>query len=275
MTTFNSPFGRYRFLRLPLGLICAQVIFQRKVDETFGDLPCVTAIADDIVVYSYNSDFSDHDENLHAFLQSAHETGLCFNLDEYKFRCTRIHFFGHIIGAEGLQPDPRKISSILSMDPSTSLANLQTFLGMVQFLSRFIPDLASIAANLWVLTKKTSEFVWSPEHQSAVDHIKKAITAPTSLQYFNGTQPVTIQVDSPWRGLGAVLLQTNGPVEFASKLLTATESRYSNIEREILAVLFGLEKFHYYAYGRPVVVESDHKLSLKSICQVHHTASLG
>ena len=200
MTTFNSPFGRYIFLRLPLGLICAQVIFQRKVDETFGDLPCVTAIADDIVVYSYNSDFSDHDENLHAFLQSAHETGLCFNLDECKFRCTRIHFFGHIIGAEGLQPDPRKISSILSMDPSTSLANLQTFLGMVQFLSRFIPDLASIAANLWVLTKKTSEFVWSPEHQSAVDHIKKAITAPTSLQYFNGTQPVTIQVDSPLEG---------------------------------------------------------------------------
>ena len=83
---------------------------------------------------------------------------------------------------------------------STSLANLQTFLGMVQFLSRFIPDLASIAANLWVLTKKTSEFVWSPEHQSAVDHIKKAITAPTSLQYFDGTQPVTIQVDSHLEG---------------------------------------------------------------------------
>ena len=275
MTTFNSPFGRYRFLRLPLGLICAQVIFQRKVDETFGDLPCVTAIADDIVVYSYNSDFSDHDENLHAFLQSAHETGLRFNLDECKFRCTRIPFFGHTIGAEGLQPDPRKISSILSMDLSTSLANLQTFLGMVQFLSRFIPDLASMAANLWVLTKKTREFVWSPEHQSALDCIKKAIMAPASLQYFDSTQPVTIQVDTSHRGLGAVLPQANGPVEFASKLLTATESRYSNIEREILAVLFGLEKFHYYAYGRPVVVESDHKLSLKSICQVHHPASLG
>ena len=79
LTTFNSPFGRYRFLRLPFGLICAQVKFQRKVDETFGDLPCVTAIADDIVVYSYNSDFSDHDGNLHAFLQRAHETGLRFN----------------------------------------------------------------------------------------------------------------------------------------------------------------------------------------------------
>ena len=154
LTTFNSPFGKYRFLRLPFGLICAQDIFQRKVDETFGDLPCVTGILDDIVVYGYNSDFSDHDENLPAVLQRAHETGLRFNLDKWKFRCTPILFFGHIIGAEGLQPDPRKIGSILSMDPSTSLADLQTFLGMVQFLSSFIPDLASIAANLWALTKK-------------------------------------------------------------------------------------------------------------------------
>ena len=201
-------------------------------------------------------------------LQRARETGLRFNLDKCKFRCTRIPFFGHIIGAEGLQPDPRKIDSIQSMDPSTSLADLQTFLGMVQFLSRFVPNLASIAASLWALTKKTSEFVWCPEHQSAVDRIKAAIAAPTSLQYFDSTQPVTIQVDASQRGLGAVLLQANGPVEFASKLLTATESHYSNIEREMLAVLFGLEKFHYYAYGRHVVVESDHK-PLEAIFKKH------
>jgi len=154
------------------------------------------------------------------------------------------------------------------MDPSTSLADLQTFLGMVQFLSRFIPNLPSVAASLWALTKKTSEFIWSPEHQSAADRIKKAIVTPTSLQYFDSTQPVTIQVDASERGLGAVLLQAYGSVEFASKLLTSTESRYSNIEMEMLAVLFGLEKFHYYAYGRPVVLESDHK-SLEAIFRKH------
>ena len=92
--------------------------------------------------------------------------------------------------------------------------------------------------------------------------------APTSLQYFDSTQPLTIQVDASQRGLGAVLRQANGPVEFASKLWTAAESRYSNIEREILAVLFGLEKFHCYAYDRPVVVESDHK-PLEAIFKKH------
>ena len=83
------------------------------------------------------------------------------------------------------------------MDPSTSLASLQTFLGMVQFLSRFIPNLASTAPHLWILTKKTSEFVWSPEHRSTVDRIKTMSTTPTSLNYFDNTQPVTIQVDAP------------------------------------------------------------------------------
>ena len=257
-TTFNPPFGRYRFLRLPFGIICAQGMFQRKVDETFGDLPGVTGIADDNVVYGY--DDRDHDKNLCTVLQRARETGLRFNLAKHKFKCACIPFFGHIIGADGLQPDPRKIESILSMDPSNSLAILQTFLRMVQFLSRFIPNLASTAARLWSLTKKTNDFVWSHGHQSAVDHIKKAITTPTSLQYFDSTQLVTIQVDASQRGPdGAVLSQADGPVDFASKLLSEVENRYCNIEREMLAFLFGLEKFHYYAYGRPVVVESDHK----------------
>ena len=104
----------------------------RKADETFGDLPSVTRIADNIVVYGY--DDRDHGKNLRAVLQHARETGLCFNLD--KFKCARIPFIGHVIGADGLQPDPPKIESKLSMDPLTSLASLQTFLGMVQFLSR-------------------------------------------------------------------------------------------------------------------------------------------
>ena len=155
-------------MRLPFGLICAQDVFKSKVDETFGDSAGVTGIADDIVVHGYNSDFSDHDENLPAVLQHARETGLRINLDKCKFRCTRISFFGHIVGAEGLQPDPRKIDSILSMDPSSTLTDLQTFLGMVQFLSRFIPNMAPAAADFWGLTKKTSEFIWGPEHQSAV-----------------------------------------------------------------------------------------------------------
>ena len=120
---------KIQIFTLPFGLICAQDIFQRKVDETFGDLPCVTGIADDIVVYGYNSDFSDHDENLRAVLQHAHETDPRFNLGKCKFRCTQIHFFGHIIGVAGLQPDPRKVGSILSIDPQPAVQIYKRSLG--------------------------------------------------------------------------------------------------------------------------------------------------
>lgn len=269
-TTFNSPHGRYRFLRLPFGLICAQDIFQKKVDEAFGDLPGVTGIADDIVIYG--RDQSEHDANLRAVMERARETGLRFNPDKCKIRCTEIPFFGNIISDCGLRPDPQKTKAITNMDPSASPADLQTFLGMVQFLSRFVPNLASLSANLWDLTKKSSDFQWGPEHQSAVDKIKKAVTSTSSLQYFDSTKPVTIQVDASMRGLGATLFQDKGPIEYRSKLLTATETRYSNIEREMLAIVHGLEKFHYYAYGRHVIVETDHK-PLEAIFRKHLSSS--
>ncbi|XP_048587408.1 uncharacterized protein K02A2.6-like [Nematostella vectensis] len=242
-TTFNSPHGRYRFCRLPFGLICAQDVFQRKVDETFGDLPGVTGIADDIIIYGKTR--AEHDSNLKAVMQRAHETGIRFNPDKCKIACTELSFFGHVISSSGLKVDPKKIEAIINMDPSTSLTDLQTFLGMVQFLSRFIPNLSSVSAVLWDLTKSSS-----------------------SLQYFDGRKPVTIQVDASSRGLGATLLQEKGPVEYRSKLLTETEQRYSNIEREMLAVVHGLEKFHYYVYGRHVTVQSDHK-PLEAIFKKH------
>lgn len=118
-------------------MICAQDIFQKKVDETFGDLPGVTGIADDIIVYGYKEDHSNHDANLRAVMERTRETGIRFNADTCKcmIRCTEIPFFGHIISASGLRPDPQKKEAIEKMDPSGSLADLQSFLGMTQFLS--------------------------------------------------------------------------------------------------------------------------------------------
>ena len=274
-TTFNSPHGRYRFLRLPFSLICAQDIFQKKVDETFGNLPGVTGIADDIVIYG--CDLVDHDTNLKAVMECARETGLRFKADKCKIRCTEIPFFGHIISSNGLRPDPQNVEGISNMDPSTNLADLQTFLGMTQFLSRYLPNLAAHSAILWDLNKRSSEFQWQPQHQLAVDKIKKAITSAGSLQYFDSTKPVTIQVDASSRGLGATLIQDKGPIEYRSKLLTETESHYSDIEREMLPVVHGLEKFHYYVYGRRITVETDHKpleaiFKVKTLQQLLHTS---
>jgi len=259
LTTFNTPHGRYRFLRLPFGLNCAQDIFQRMVDATFHDLPGVTGIADDIVVVGYKSDGSDHDKHLKAVLQRARDSGLRFNPDKLKVKCDKIPFFGNIIGADGLHPDPAKVQAILTMNPPSDVKELQTFLGTVTYLSRYTANLSQLSAPLRDLCKKDSEFIWGPEHQQAFDQLKKTFTSPPTLQYFDGTKDVKIQVDASLRGLGAALLQDKGPVEYASKSLSEIETRYSNIEREMLAVLFGLERFHHYAYGRKVTIITDHK----------------
>ena len=192
-------------------------------------------------------------------MEHACEIGLRFNAHKCKIRCTEIPFFGHIISASGLRPDPQKVEAINSMDPSISLADLETFLGMTQFLSHYVPNLASHSATLWDLTKGSSESPWQPHHQLAVEKIKEAISSANLLQYFDSTKPVTIQVDASSHGLGATLFQDKGPTEYRSKLRAETESRYSNIKKEMLAVVHGLEKFHYYVYGRGVTVETDHK----------------
>ena len=154
------------------------------------------------------------------------------------------------------------------MDPSTNLADLHILLGIVQFLSRFIPNLASVSAILWDLTKSENEFHWHPEHQAAVNSIKQMIASSTSLQYFDSSKPMTVKVKAFSRDLEAILLQENGPVEYRSKLLTETERRYSNIEREMLGVVYGLEKFHYYIYGPHVAIQTDHK-PLETIFKKH------
>ena len=156
-------------------------------------------------------------------MECACKTGLPVNVDKWKIRCTQIPFFGHIVSASGLRPDPQKLDMINNMDPFTSLADLQPFLGMTQLLSHYVPNLASHSAALWDLTKGSSEFLWQPHHQLAVDKIKEAISSTNLLQYFGGRTPVTIQVDA-----------------------------------SLLAVVNGLEKFHYYAYGKQVTVETSH-----------------
>lgn len=123
-TTFDSCRGRYRFLRLPFGLIYAEDIFQNKVGKTSRDLPGVTGIVDDIIVYDCKDDSSDYDENLRAVMLRAHETCLRFNPYNCEMRCTELQFFCHIISANALRPDPRKVEAIANMDPSTCLADL-------------------------------------------------------------------------------------------------------------------------------------------------------
>ena len=160
---------------------------------------------------------------------------------------------------DGVHPDPTKVNDIQQRSSPESNTELQEFLGMVTYMSPFIPKLAEHTSNLRNLLKKGIDFEWTESHERDFQKIKGFVCHETTLTYFNVEDETVIQVDASSRGLGAVLLQNNKPIAFASKSLSDTEQRYANIERELWAVVFGCERFHTYVYGKHFTIESDHK----------------
>ena len=122
-----------------------------------------------------------------------------------------------------------------------------------------MPKLSEVMEPIRNLTCKENEWNWTHEHNEAFMRIKEMATTAPLLKYYNPQEELTIKCDASERGLGAARLQKGQPVAFASRALTETESRYAQIENELLAVVFALDKFEQFAYGRPVTVESDHK----------------
>lgn len=162
LTTFNSPFSRYRYLRLPMGIRSSQDIFNRKIDETFEGLSGVTSIVDDILVWGKTR--SEHDHNLKQVLDKARNAGLRFNPEKCKFGLTEVKFYGHIISADGLKADPNKVSAVLDMKTPENRPELKTFLGMITYLTKFAPNLAKVTSSLRELLRKDVEYIWDSQH---------------------------------------------------------------------------------------------------------------
>ena len=177
-----------------------------------------------------------------------------------------VNFFGCLYDADGVHPDPDKVDAIHALPVPTNVTKLQEFLGMVTYLSPFIPGLSTLTALLCELLKKDTDFTWNCTYDATFQHVKDTTISDTTLRYFDPSLPMTIQVDTSQVGLGVVLLQNNKPIAFASKALTETEHHYANIEREMLAVVFGAERFRTYIYGRSFTIKLHHK-PLESISQ--------
>ena len=257
LTTFNTPFGRYRFTRLPFGLIVSQDVFQKHLDSALEGLKGVTGIADDTFIYGATEE--EHDANMVNLMIRSRERGIKFNKDKVQLKCQEVSFFGHKWTQDGIKPDDSKISAIQKMTPPENRKDLQSFLGLVNYLTRYSGRLASLTAPLRELTKKDTAYVWGPEHDDSFNQVKQEITSMGVLRYFDPNIESVIQTDASQKGVGAVLLQQGQPVCYASKALTDTEKNYSNIERETLGVVWGLERFNYYIFGKHCTVNTDHK----------------
>ena len=161
----------------------------------------------------------------------AHKYNLVFNPQKTHVKAQAINFFGCLYDANGVHPDPGKVNAVHALPAPTNITELQEFLGLVTYLSPFIPGLSTLTAPLRELLKKDTDFIWNCTYDTTFDQIKEAVVNDTTLRYFDPSLPVTIQVDASQVGLGAALLQNGKPIAFSSKALTETECQYANIER--------------------------------------------
>ena len=145
-TTFNSPFGRYHFLCLPFGLVCSQVIFQKKMDQFLEECPRCIGITDDITVHGHTE--AEHDAHLWNLMWVAHKYGIVFNPQKMHVKATAINFFGCLYDANGVHPDPEKVHAVHALPVPTNVTELQEFLSMVTYLSPFISGLSTLTAPL-------------------------------------------------------------------------------------------------------------------------------
>ena len=239
LTTFNTPFGRYRFLRMPFGLRMSQDIFQFKIDETYRDCLGAIGIADDVTVYGKND--KEHDLHLHETMERTRQAGIKLKSEKCVIKTKECNFFGMLYTPDGVKPSPEKVRAIESLEPPKD-KELHTFLGMATYMSSFIPNLADHTAPLRNLLKENADFTWNPSHSKAFEKVKALICTTTTLAYYDRNEPVVLHVDASIKGLGAALFQNDKPIAFASKALTPAETRYANIERELLAVVYTAAK---------------------------------
>ena len=257
LTTFTTPFGRYRFLRMPFGLNVSQDYFQEQMDRILEGCDGAIGIADDITVFG--KDQAEHDRHLYQFMDRAKAHGLVLNLKKCQISQKSVKFFGNIYDKDGVHPDPDKVKALRDMPSPENPEDLRTFLGMVTHLGEFIPLLSDKTEPMRALLKKESEWQWTESHDKAFRAVTGALTEYATLAYFDKKKAITVQVDASQKGLGAVLLQEGKPILFASKALSDAETRYANIEREMLAIVFGCERFRTWVLGTEFIMESDHK----------------
>lgn len=258
LCTFGTPFGRYQYLRLPYGINSASEIFHAKVRQLLEDLEGVDSFIDDVIIWASSKE--EHDRRLACLLDRARSVGIKFNRDKCEFCVTQVTYLGHTFNAEGMKIDQTKLRAITEMPSPSDRQALERFLGMTNYVSKFIPNYAEKVSALRNLLKKDSSWWWDECEERVVSVLKSALCSAPVLALYDPREPALLSVDASARALGAVLLQGGRPVEFASLTLTDTQQRYAQIEKEMLAIVFALERFHQYVFGKnDITVETDHK----------------
>ena len=227
------------------------------MDEILEGLDGVVSIADDVCVHEKKCKV--HDANLISLMNRAAEKGLLFNSDKCLIKQESICFLGNAYTAEGIKPGPANVRDIQNMITPQFKEDLLIFLDMITYLSHYIPHFAEKSHAFRGLLKKDSIWTCDSGYQKQINELNEAVSENACLKYYNTAGQLTFEVDASQKGLGAALIQDGRLIAFGSKTLTECQSRYSNIEREMLAMVHGIQRYHTYLCGRLFTVITDHK----------------
>ncbi|UYV63201.1 hypothetical protein LAZ67_2003420 [Cordylochernes scorpioides] len=236
--------------------------FQKRMSAILRGINGVICHMDDILIYAKRK--GEHDETLHEVLRRLKNSGIILNNEKCQFGVSNTTFLVHYIDEHGIKADEKKVKAFAEMKPPTDLHGVQRFMGMDNFLGRFVPNLAEITKPLNDLRKKDASFIWCSPQKKAFEKVKYVLASDRVQASFDISKKTMVSADATSYGLGAVPKQEHEanewrPVAFASRTLTKTEQGYAQIKKEALAITWACERFKDFVVGKTFLIETDNK----------------
>lgn len=267
ITTFITGKGLFRFKRMMFGITCAPEIFQKTLERILLGCEGVINFIDDILVFG--KDRKEHDDRLEMVLKVLKSHNVILREEKCIYRAKVVKFLGHELSENGVRPLDKYLSAIKDFRAPATISELQSFLGLVNFVGKWIPHLATTTEPLKELLRqkagRNSDITgsWNEARQAAFNKLKASLVDIPCLGYYNPKDKTTVIADASPVGLGAVLIQTNGEgsriIAYGNKTLTECERRYCQTEKEALALVWAIEHFNMFLYGKDFDLVTDHK----------------
>ncbi|GJP29280.1 hypothetical protein CLOM_g6485, partial [Closterium sp. NIES-68] len=261
-TAFRTRYGSYEYLVIPFGLTNAPATFQAEMNHILRPLldECVVVYLDDILIYS--RDMKQHDEHLQRVFEILRRERFYVKLSKSEFALEKVQFLGHMVSAQGVHVDPKKIEAVHTWMTPENVKELQQFLGFTNYYNRSVPQYARLAAPLTNLLKKNTPYKWESKHLEAVEQLNQALTSAPVLILPDPERDYVIEADANDQAVGAVLMQDQGnglqPIAYLSKKLHGAELNYSIHDKEALAIVIAFKVWRCYLEGRRTTVYTDH-----------------
>ena len=263
ITTFATHQGLWRYTRLNFGTNSASEIFQKTIQDQLRGITGALNISDDVIIFGKNQ--AEHDKALDAVCKKFVDMNVTLNKKKCEFNKPSVTFFGFVFSGKGVAPDPKKVEAIKNAPAPTTSSGVRSFLGMATYCAKFIPKFSDVSAPLRELTKKDVPFRWTKKQEHSFNEIKRLLTSTEVMAYFDADKETELNTDASPTGLSAILAQrstTTGEkrvVAYISRTLSPVEQRYSQTEREALAIVWAVERLHIYLFGNRFKLLTDCK----------------